>query len=117
MMKRRIVSDEERALAEERAKAQPVSDCRPGIRGVCGREDCPRCRPLSVEQMQQAVWTLRNEADALAAATLVLLDYDLELAKRVGAECRKLVYLHDSLIDICEQRGIPVHGRLGVDDE
>lgn len=48
MLKRRVVSDDERAAAEavQRAYEQSVkSECRPGIRGRCGIPGCPRCDP------------------------------------------------------------------------
>lgn len=51
MLKRRFISDEERAAAEAIAAApQPVSDCRPGIRGRCSIPGCPRCDPSEPEQ-------------------------------------------------------------------
>jgi hypothetical protein len=46
MLKRRIISEEERAAAEAIASAPaPISDCRPGIRGRCSIPGCPRCDP------------------------------------------------------------------------
>lgn len=45
MLKPRVISDEERARAAEIAAAPVVSECRPGIRGRCGIQGCPRCDP------------------------------------------------------------------------